>query len=112
MLFEIEVAAVPGLENRLRELRKERGLSLEALAEIVDVHHTTLGRLERGEMKLTDEYMEKLSAALKVHPAELIVDVGKIARTDREQTALELLRKMPDDAAESWLSTGKHLTSE
>ena len=36
--------------RRLHELRKERGLSLTALAKVLDINHSTLLRWERGEM--------------------------------------------------------------
>lgn len=109
MGVEIEVDAVPGLMNRLRELREQKGLSQEKLAELIGVSHSTIQRLESGGMKMTDEYLAALSDALHCHPAEIITDVGAIARTERERRALQIVRDMDQDAAESWLTTGRHL---
>lgn len=108
-VFDIEVSKVPGLENRIRELRDLRGLTQEALAERMGVAHSTVQRLETGQMNLTTDYMVSLSEALDVHPAELITNAHRIARSASEVEAIEMLRRMPKEAAESWLRTGKHL---
>jgi transcriptional regulator with XRE-family HTH domain len=54
------------LGRRIRELRKARGLSQEALAEKMDGHPKYLGSVERGEQNPTIEFLMKLAAALKV----------------------------------------------
>jgi len=36
------------VENRIRELRKERGISQEELAKLVGVRRETIGNLEKG----------------------------------------------------------------
>jgi transcriptional regulator with XRE-family HTH domain len=63
---------VDGMEDRLnlgkriKELRKARGLSQEALAEKMGGHPKYLGSVERGEQNPTLEFLEKIAAALKV----------------------------------------------
>ena len=57
--------------NRIEELRVERGLSRQQLADAVGVHYQTVGYLERGE------YNPSLSLALKISE-ELDASVGKI----------------------------------
>lgn len=54
------------LGRRIKELRKARGLSQEALAEKMDVHPKYLGSVERGEQNPTIDFLEKVAAALKV----------------------------------------------
>jgi len=54
------------LGRRIKELRKARGLSQEALAEKMDGHPKYLGSVERGEQNPTMEFLMKLAAALKV----------------------------------------------
>jgi transcriptional regulator with XRE-family HTH domain len=59
------------LGQRIKELRKARGLSQETLAEKMDVHPKYLGSVERGEQNPTIEFLEKTAAALKVDVAAL-----------------------------------------
>lgn len=54
------------LGKRIKELRKARGLSQEALAEKMDGHPKYLGSVERGEQNPTIEFLMKLAAALRV----------------------------------------------
>jgi transcriptional regulator with XRE-family HTH domain len=58
--------------KRLRELRLERGLSQEKLAEIADLHRNYVGVLERAVQSATLDAICKLARALKVRPAELL----------------------------------------
>lgn len=59
------------LGRRIKELRRARGLSQEALAEKMDGHPKYLGSVERGEQNPTIEFLMKLAAALKVELAAL-----------------------------------------
>ena len=65
--------------NRLRELRKMRGLTLENLAKIIHpkVSYATIQKLETGNMRLTVDYMEHIAEALNVKPSDFI-QKGKI----------------------------------
>lgn len=56
----------------LRRYRQERGLSQEAFADLVGVHRTYMGGLERGERNLTLRSLERLAAVIEVEPLELL----------------------------------------
>jgi transcriptional regulator with XRE-family HTH domain len=58
--------------KRLRELRLERGLSQEKLAEIATLHRNYVGVLERAGQSASLDAICKLAAALKVKPAVLL----------------------------------------
>ena len=50
--------------DRLKELRKRKGISQGDLAELIEVHFTQVSRYERGETKPNAEAMTKLAKAL------------------------------------------------
>jgi transcriptional regulator with XRE-family HTH domain len=53
------------LGRRIKELRKARGLSQEALAEKMEGHPKYLGSVERGAENPTIDFLMKLAGALK-----------------------------------------------
>ena len=57
--------------KRIREVRTERGLSQEALADIANVHRTYIGMVERAEKNITLLNIQKLAKALKIDIKEL-----------------------------------------
>lgn len=58
--------------RNLRVLRKERGLSQEALAHEADVDRTYISALERGVYSATIDMVDKLASVLGVEPAALL----------------------------------------
>lgn len=60
------------LGANLRRYRRARGLSQEAFADVVGVHRTYMGGLERGERNLTLRSVERLAAQLGVEPLALL----------------------------------------
>lgn len=57
--------------QRLRELRKARGLSQEALAHACGLDRTYVGGVERGERNVSLVNIERLAAAVGVPIREL-----------------------------------------
>ncbi|WP_375431009.1 helix-turn-helix domain-containing protein [uncultured Friedmanniella sp.] len=58
--------------QNLRAYRASRGLSQEAFAEVIGVHRTYMGGLERGERNLTLRSLERIAEAIGAEPANLI----------------------------------------
>jgi transcriptional regulator with XRE-family HTH domain len=55
-----------GFAERLRELRKQKGLSQSELGERVGVHYTHVGRYERGVSRPAADTLKRLADALGV----------------------------------------------
>jgi len=60
------------LGNAVRQLRTDRGLSIEALADLAGMHWTYLSGIERGRRNPTLEKLGQLAVALDIDLAELI----------------------------------------
>lgn len=63
--------------KRVRELRKERGLSQVELASKVGIDRSYMGFLERGERNPSLEMIAKIAEALSVTPDELLKSSSK-----------------------------------
>jgi transcriptional regulator with XRE-family HTH domain len=70
------------MKNRLREIREEKGLTLEEVAELVETSNQQIFRLEMGQRKLTLEWLSRLSAALGVSPLEIVPDLAEKAKKE------------------------------
>lgn len=58
--------------RHLRAYREARGLSQEAFAQVLGVHRTYMGGLERGERNLTLKALERIAGRLRLDPLELL----------------------------------------
>lgn len=62
--------------NKLREIRKRKGMTQEALSKAANIHRITIAKYETGRARPTLESAEKLAAALGVTIDELIGKAG------------------------------------
>jgi transcriptional regulator with XRE-family HTH domain len=58
--------------HNLRTHREAQGLSQEAFADLVGVHRTYMGGLERGERNLTLRSLERIAGRIGIEPAALM----------------------------------------
>ena len=93
------------MDNRILELRKQKGLTLAQLAEKTNSTAQQIGRLEKGERRLTTDWMEKIALALDILPEDLMtpnhgerVMIPEIATQTNDSTSPQ---KAPDSVAEN-----------
>jgi transcriptional regulator with XRE-family HTH domain len=60
------------METRIRQFRRQRQWTLQALAERVGTTPQTVQRLETANMTVSMDWLEKFADAFGVHPADLI----------------------------------------
>ncbi len=60
------------MSNRIKELRRLRGLTQDGLGKRIGTGRSQIVKLERGERRLTVEWMRRLARALDCHPADLL----------------------------------------
>lgn len=58
--------------KNLRAYRQAKGLSQEAFAELVGMHRTYIGGIERGERNLTLATVERYAEAIGLDPLDLL----------------------------------------
>lgn len=60
------------LGDRVREARRERGLTLEDLGALAEIHWTNVGKIERAQIHPNVETLVRLATALDLDPGELV----------------------------------------
>src|ERR1700722_20138453 len=95
--------------KHLKAWRLFRDLSQERVAAELGKRHTTIGRWERGEMKLSTEDLEALARiyGATVHQVQMPPEAAElVSRLDRAQSIMDSLN--PTDL-ERWLALGESL---
>lgn len=89
--------AVMATANRIRALRKARGLTLEQLGELVGTTNQQISMLENGKRRLTTDWIEKLAKALNVRPSEIIEEPPQLTGEQALLSVADALGLRPDD---------------
>ncbi|MCL1867859.1 MAG: helix-turn-helix transcriptional regulator [Paludibacter sp.] len=58
--------------TKIRDVRKERGLSLENMADELQISHTAYRKIETNQCKLSVERLVQIAAILKTSASELL----------------------------------------
>jgi transcriptional regulator with XRE-family HTH domain len=61
-----------GFGEKVRQLRKKKGLTQEELAALSDLHPTYISGIERGKRNVSLENIQKLAKALGISLSELV----------------------------------------
>ena len=95
-----------GMAQRIKDLRKQKGLTLEQVADIVGVGKSTVRKWETGMIaNMKRDKIASLAKALGTTPAYLMgwketeneIPPRELALTEGEALMLELFRKIPED---------------
>lgn len=94
------------MANRILEWRTKRGMSQTALADAAKTTAPQINKLENGERKLTQDWLERLAGPLGVLPAELLPeDFCRPYLSPVEMRILDLYRELDDVEQLRWFKT-------
>jgi len=79
--------------QRIRQARKARGLSQEALAEKVQISVTHMSHIETGNTKLSLAVLVDIAVALEVCTDQLLFEEQTNAKTIADDKILEILAR-------------------
>lgn len=84
------------LAERLKEGRKAKGVSQQALAELAQVHYTNIGKYERGEANPSAAVLNRIAQALELSPDFLINGTleDKAGSSIHDERLLQQFRKI------------------
>ncbi|GIP55311.1 helix-turn-helix domain-containing protein [Paenibacillus vini] len=102
--------------ERIRYLRKNRGLTQEQLGELVGLPQSYMGGIERGEKNISLETLERIVNALNVKPEEVIfrtndkadfekdklIDIISVLLKGRELDEVEIVEKLVKDVLKAF----------
>lgn len=81
--------------HRVRDLRKERGLSQEMLGERGGFHYSYIGQIERGEKNVSLLNLVKISQALEVSMSQLFTYIDQEEKyTESEADLQEIVKTL------------------
>lgn len=84
---------LPHPPNRLRELRKKHGYTLQGLASKVGIDTGYMSKLELGERPLKLEQMRSIAEVYGIYPGEFLNVVDNpTTMTDTERLVVEMMR--------------------
>lgn len=86
--------------HRLAALRKERGLTQQALADRVQVHLTQINRYETGDSQPMLDVIRRLAIALTVTTDELVFDKDERGPDDDLRLQFEAISQFDDEDKE------------
>ena len=111
---------VKDIGNRIAEIRKQRGLNQDELAELATLSRISIARYETGKIEPGAQALGRIAAALEVSTDVLLcineetVEVKTIAepKTKEAQIISKTIDKMPPDKREVALNLLKAVYSE
>ena len=86
----------PSMQNRIGILRVEKGLSLTDLARLAGTTKAQIQKLERGERRLSLQWMSRLARALDVKMSDLLPeDTVACQHGPEEREMLAIVAQLP-----------------
>jgi transcriptional regulator with XRE-family HTH domain len=102
--------------NRIREIRLALGLTLDDIGDAIGTSGQQISRLERGQRRLTDDYLTRIAEVLGVpptsilsqpepDPARVLDGTQKKVRLSEEEIALVRFWRLLDPSTKRMVAT-------
>lgn len=88
---------IPG---KLSGIRKEKGLSQQALADAIGLHVNQIKRYETGSSQPSLETLKKISKALRVSIDSLVFNEDEVGPSDTLRMQFQAISQMPEHEQE------------
>lgn len=85
------------LGERIRELRKQQGLTQEQLAELVEIEQKHVSRIELGKSAPTIDRLEKIAEVLNTPVKEFFDYIHLADRETKAESLEELLKELDEE---------------
>ena len=80
--------------SKIRDIRQAKGLTVNNLADKIGEDYQKVGRIERGQRRLTIDYLMKVSKALEIPVEDFFSQKNQGAEKEGGQAALDLLNEI------------------
>jgi transcriptional regulator with XRE-family HTH domain len=97
----VELMASTDFPQRLVTLRKQKGLTQQALSDLTGIHLTQIRRYEGGATLPTFEMLRKLAVTLSVPADVLLFNDGERGPADDLRLQFEAIQRLDPDERES-----------
>lgn len=97
---------------RIRDIRKSKGLSQEALAELAGFNSSYIGFIERAERNISILNLEKIAVALRVGVSDLFSYVREYEDLAESESRLKEILSMLKNRDSRDLNTAKNVLLE
>ena len=97
------------MRNRIADMRRANGLTLQQLADRMGVSNQQVSHLEKGRRGLTVDWVERIAQALGCHPFDLL-DAPPYDSDEREKILVELFRDLSPEQQKAFLAATAALT--
>ena len=84
------------LGQKIKKFRMEKNITQEKLAEIIDVHFTYIGRIERGEKTPSLKTLKKITQALNIS-SDLLIETNSDKNEEIKLLNILLQSKSPEE---------------
>ncbi|WP_323869628.1 helix-turn-helix domain-containing protein, partial [Xenorhabdus szentirmaii] len=104
-VLDMAAATEKGFAQRLRELRRQKGLSQSELGKLAELHYTHIGRFERGTSRPGSDTLKRLADVLDVTSDYLLegaeTEAAKARFEDRELLRqFQAVEQLPEEDKE------------